>query len=824
MPIPLPNLDDRTFADLAEEMRALIPRYAPAWTDHNASDPGITLIELFAWLTEALIYRLNRIPEASEARFLELLGVTFAPARPATVTVTVTAGGLEEALTIPRGTPLAASPGEGSETIPFETLYDLELTPEAPNRSVIARQTAFVQGEQLGTSDGKAHQALQLARPFLALEPDQPSPIMPQVEVDGVAWAFRSSLLDSAAADAHFTVEPRLNAIRFGDGRLGRIPPEGAEIVASYPRTLGKRGNVPAGTAFKIDTGSNLVAPSVRQAMDSGASFSIRCESAASGGADPTGLEEARDEAIDALKTRWRAVTAQDFEGLVVGQAGWNVARARCFPEWDLTAPDPYTDRPGHVSVIVVPSPESKALATLSHGVSINTMAFSPDGGRLATASDDHTARLWDVERGTEVAVLHHEAPVNALAFNPDGERLATASDDHTARLWDASRGETLIVLPHEAPVNALVLSPDGRWVATASDDHTARLWDAKRGTEMVVLSHETPVSAVVFSPDMRWVATASDDHAAHLWDAWQGKEIAVLRHGAAVNAVVFSPDGNRLVTASDDHTARLWDARHGEEMAILHHEAAVNAVAFSPDGRWVATASDDYTARLWDAEHGAEMAVLHHRAAVNGLAFSRDGARLATASDDHTALLWDAPRGEELTVLPHGTPVNTVVLSADGGLLTTASDDNTAWVWREPIKNAWDVLNRRRLITCRHHVVGPKTTDARVQAEVVCIPRVSREDVEAQIMANLQEFFHPLRGGPDRNGEGWPFGRDVYASEVYQVIEETEGVDHVESLTLYARGESGDWQEAGDRVVVDPTHLVHFDVQYKRVIARASR
>lgn len=73
MPIPLPSLDDRSYDDLAEELRALIPQFAPAWTDHNPSDPGIMLVELFAWLAEAIIYRLNRIPETSELRFLQLL-------------------------------------------------------------------------------------------------------------------------------------------------------------------------------------------------------------------------------------------------------------------------------------------------------------------------------------------------------------------------------------------------------------------------------------------------------------------------------------------------------------------------------------------------------------------------------------------------------------------------------------------------------------------------------------------------------------------------------------------------------------------------------
>ncbi|HWS90127.1 MAG TPA: baseplate J/gp47 family protein [Pyrinomonadaceae bacterium] len=73
MPITLPNLDDRRYADLVEEARSLIPTYAPEWTDHNESDPGITLIELFAYLAEMLLYRLNRVTDANRAAFLKLL-------------------------------------------------------------------------------------------------------------------------------------------------------------------------------------------------------------------------------------------------------------------------------------------------------------------------------------------------------------------------------------------------------------------------------------------------------------------------------------------------------------------------------------------------------------------------------------------------------------------------------------------------------------------------------------------------------------------------------------------------------------------------------
>jgi Baseplate J-like protein len=73
MALPLPNLDDRTYADLVDEARALIPTYDPSWTNHNPSDPGITLIELFAWLTEMLIYRANRVPDLHVITFLKLL-------------------------------------------------------------------------------------------------------------------------------------------------------------------------------------------------------------------------------------------------------------------------------------------------------------------------------------------------------------------------------------------------------------------------------------------------------------------------------------------------------------------------------------------------------------------------------------------------------------------------------------------------------------------------------------------------------------------------------------------------------------------------------
>jgi hypothetical protein len=122
-----PNLDDRTWQDLVEEMKALIPKYAPQWTDHNPSDLGITLIELFAWLVEGLIYRLNRVPEKNYVAFLNLLGITRDPATPAHTYLTFTA--TPGKVLVPAGTQVQTPASEEEKPVVFETDGDVTVLP-----------------------------------------------------------------------------------------------------------------------------------------------------------------------------------------------------------------------------------------------------------------------------------------------------------------------------------------------------------------------------------------------------------------------------------------------------------------------------------------------------------------------------------------------------------------------------------------------------------------------------------------------------------------------------------------------------------------------
>jgi WD40 repeat protein len=304
--------------------------------------------------------------------------------------------------------------------------------------------------------------------------------------------------------------------------------------------------------------------------------------------------------------------------------------------------------------------------------------AFSPDGTRIVTATDeskwkydpghrDKTARIWDAATAKEIAVLRgHDNWVASAAFSPDGSRIVTASGDKTARIWDAATAKEIVVLRgHQDAVESAAFSPDGKRIVTTSRDYTARIWDAATAKEIAVLRGVS--SSAAFSPDGKRIVTVYDNTAS-IWDAATAKVIAVLRgDDRSVNSAAFSPDGKRIVTASYDKTARIWDAATAKGIAVLRgHEDVVESAAFSPDGSRIVTASRDNTARIWDAATAKEIAVLRgHNDGVSSAAFSRDGTRIITASYDKTARIWDAATTLEIAVLRgHGDWVDSAAFS----------------------------------------------------------------------------------------------------------------------------------------------------------------
>jgi WD40 repeat protein len=116
------------------------------------------------------------------------------------------------------------------------------------------------------------------------------------------------------------------------------------------------------------------------------------------------------------------------------------------------------------------------------HRERLRAVAFSPDHKRIVTASDDHTARIWDTSNGRETVKLSHDEGVTYAVFSPDGNKIATTSNDRSARLWDAQTGKPLMVFPHADQVRHAVFGPDGTFLATTAADDKTRLWHTKTG------------------------------------------------------------------------------------------------------------------------------------------------------------------------------------------------------------------------------------------------------------------------------------------------------------------------------------------------------
>jgi predicted phage baseplate assembly protein len=161
MPLPAPNLDDRRFQELVDEAKRMVQQRCPEWTDHNVSDPGVTLIELFAWMTDQLVYRLNRVPDRNYVKYLELLGVRLFPATPAGTGVTFwLSGEIEQPVTVPEGTQASTPTSEFEDAIVFRTTADLVMPP-CELRAVMVERL----GERYDESD-----VLKGAAPFDAFQ------------------------------------------------------------------------------------------------------------------------------------------------------------------------------------------------------------------------------------------------------------------------------------------------------------------------------------------------------------------------------------------------------------------------------------------------------------------------------------------------------------------------------------------------------------------------------------------------------------------------------------------------------------------------------
>jgi WD40 repeat protein len=203
-------------------------------------------------------------------------------------------------------------------------------------------------------------------------------------------------------------------------------------------------------------------------------------------------------------------------------------------------------------------------------GLTVRSVAFSPDGGTLALGGDDGAIRLWETSTWCERAVLLvHTDVVRCVAFSPDGRRLVSSGQDRRVMLWDAIRGVAIRQLsqPGPNPVQLAMFSPDGSTIAIgelSGVPYDVGLLDPETGAVRAELTgHESGIRAMAFSPDGRTLATAGDDGCIKLWNFGNGKErTTITERVGRVKALAFSPNGTQLVFADIDQNLRLLDLK----------------------------------------------------------------------------------------------------------------------------------------------------------------------------------------------------------------------------------------------------------------------
>lgn len=372
MPLPVPRLDDRDFATLMRDALEIARKRNPEWSDESPGDPGMTLLELFAFLTDNLLYRLNRVPEKLYVTLLNLMGVARRPPSAARVVLAFSRSGAAagrgegaQDVVIPAGLRVATDDG----TVEFTLSEGGVLAAAMDQIELPALHCERIEGELAGVGTGAGGQSVRVRQGPVIAESGDGMDVVVAVECLDAEAAIAASTIVYAGTPyrvwsqvRHFGDQDALGFVYTLDridGRIGfaldhggaggpiEVPASGCQIRVWYRRGGGRAGNVVAGSLTTVKTPDfNLL---------------VRNDTAAAGGADGETLEQVLRRGPEVLDATHCAVTARDYERLALSVAG--IARARAQTQaqlWRHAAP-------GSVEVLLVPdvgTPDGQRVTT----------------------------------------------------------------------------------------------------------------------------------------------------------------------------------------------------------------------------------------------------------------------------------------------------------------------------------------------------------------------------------------------------------------------------------------------------------------------------
>jgi WD40 repeat protein len=324
------------------------------------------------------------------------------------------------------------------------------------------------------------------------------------------------------------------------------------------------------------------------------------------------------------------------------------------------------------------------------HPEQINSLAYSPDGAHVATASADGTAQIWEADTGLPLGEsLEHPGQVDRAEFGPGGRFLWTVSQG-TVRQWElkSAKPEQALISrrrPYPPPLSDVQLSPANRFAIARQkiarqknddedDECAVNLYEVATGRRVAELfppDFDTPFR-VAFSPDNRTVMVASSDGPVRQWDLATGKPVGPPLQLAKVSGVAFSPDGKRFVTGTRPGQVQFWDTATARPVGRpFPAPAGATRVALSKDGRMLVVGCADGKVQSWDVvSRRPRGRTVNSGANFADLALSPDGRTLLTWVADRvlggkTLKVWDVASGRR--VLSALKSANVIAFSPDG-------------------------------------------------------------------------------------------------------------------------------------------------------------
>jgi hypothetical protein len=758
MPLPLPNLDTRRWADLVSEGRALIPRYAPGWTDHNIHDPGITLIELFAWLTEAEIYRVNQIPDRHRRKFLALVGFTPLLPRAAQAVLSFTPATGTLPFVVPAGAEFEALDAD-HQSIPFRTLRDLTvavvelaaLQTDAGDGAIVDRTRDWRDGLAIMPMGASPQPGAAFYLGFDTLPTATPVAIALQAGTAQSGALERARLIREAEAQ-HQACQPVLPDIACPDAEpvsvvsTGLPPHHSARVIWEVFTGASPSPWMP------LEPVAGVAPPAVGQVMDDTRSLTL--DGIVEVNLPPAIVQTDLGKSGDVPRFYLRGRLAQgayDAPPWLIDIAANSVSVEQAVPVWQRFK----------IAANVTPSGPPPTPGTTAR------LNFQTDASGVITslAFVDPAIAL----NYPDVMVITYDPPTAGKAGQITLEMIVAgigkAGPDQEVTLPDAPmQAESLRLFTQQGNAWQPWTRRDDLDASARTDFHF--VLDATSG-RLVGGNGERgrvfPAGALILADYRRTLAAAGNLPAGRVIRAMDSPRNALWLAGLpnATRTQLKRIATNHL-PANNGAAAEDLLAAAGRAVASLHaHERLIDLSTHA------GTSTLDQIARS-DVDELPAPARAVNLLDIERLALEVPGTRVARArawAAMHPAYPCLESAGVVTLVVMPDSPVAQPEPSA--GLLQTVKR----------------YLDRRRIVCTRIEVVGPQYLEVRVSGRVRVRPHTNAARVRTAIVEALDAFLDPRRGG--RKGLGWPFGRDVYRGEILQVIDEVPGVDYVMELTL---------------------------------------